>query len=78
MCVVSCAPGCTELTVDGGPRVRIQLPPAKSRANFRFLSGGVRREGGRGPHAVLIYTVVNAILDSLVAVEAVRVSGLGT
>ena len=38
----------------------------------------MRREGGRGPHAVLIYTVANAILDSLVAGEAVRVSGLGT
>jgi len=30
VCVVSCAPGCTELTVDGGPRVRIQFPPAAS------------------------------------------------
>jgi hypothetical protein len=28
------------------PEVRVHLPPAKSRANFRFLSGGVLREGG--------------------------------
>ena len=30
----------TELTVAGGPKVRIHLPPAKSSANFRSLSGG--------------------------------------
>ena len=28
--VVSRAPGCSELTVDGGPRVRISLPPGRS------------------------------------------------
>src|SRR5215831_17416017 len=28
------------------PTVRIRLPPAKSRANFRFLSGGVPSEKG--------------------------------
>jgi hypothetical protein len=28
--VVSRAPGCSELAVDGGPRVRISLPPAAS------------------------------------------------
>src|ERR1700732_1821327 len=28
--VVTRAPGCSELTVDGGPRVRIHLPPAAS------------------------------------------------
>jgi|SRR6516162_4799643 hypothetical protein len=28
------------------PEVRIHLPPAKSRANFRSLSGGARRNDG--------------------------------
>ena len=33
-------PGCTELTADGGPRVRIHLPPGESRVRTCMLAGG--------------------------------------
>jgi hypothetical protein len=37
---------CKGALLKAGPRVRIRLPPAESRANFRFLSGGVGRGAG--------------------------------
>jgi hypothetical protein len=43
-CVVSRPPGCTELTVAGGPRVRIRLPPAESQS-----LGRIRVRGSRTP-----------------------------
>jgi hypothetical protein len=38
-------PGCTELAVDGGPRVRIRLPPARSQQRTLWLPGASHAGG---------------------------------